>query len=492
MSIESIQNELLERLRERVAAFNSTDEELYIQEINNAAAFGYLSENIPLIDCPDKTIENTYYFRWWTFRKHWKQTPKGHILSEFLPQVFWSGPYNSINCSACHHLREARWLKDTDGRAQEYIDFFLNGHGDAYSYSMWFASAYRSWLSLRGEPDGIEERLDKLIAIYTGWEKKALRKCGLFWSDDDRDAMEYSISGSGFRPTLNSYMYGEAASISALAEKCGRMQVAEDFTSRAEEIKRKVNELLWDEDFYRTIPAEQNEDIPGSVRPHVRDENRVRELVGYIPWYFDLPEKEKSSAFDQLLDKQGFYAPYGLTTAEQRHPRFLFYHEHECLWNGYVWPFATSQTLTALEVALHNGKAGRLTPENYAALLHQYAASHVLRCPDGTEKPWIDENMHPFTGEWEARKELLADNWNPARGGYERGKDYNHSTFCDLVLSGLFGIDRVDGKIVSRPLIPDDWEYFCVTGLTEKNTTVIYDKTGSHYGLGKGLMIWNG
>ena len=49
---------------------------------------------------------------------------------------------------------------------------------------------------------------------------------------------------------------------------------------------------------------------------------------------------------------------------------------------------------------------------------------------------WIDEDMDPFTGDWTARTLLKADNWNPGRGGLERGKDYNHSTFCDLVLSG--------------------------------------------------------
>jgi len=53
---------------------------------------------IPLLDCPDKTIEKTYYYRWWTLRKHWKETPDGHILTEFLPSVGWAGPYNSINC----------------------------------------------------------------------------------------------------------------------------------------------------------------------------------------------------------------------------------------------------------------------------------------------------------------------------------------------------------------------------------------------------------
>ena len=33
---------------------------------------------------------------------------------------------------------------------------------------------------------------------------------GLFYQIDDRDGMEFSAGGSGARPTINSYMYGDA------------------------------------------------------------------------------------------------------------------------------------------------------------------------------------------------------------------------------------------------------------------------------------------
>ena len=104
--------DLLKKLDQYIEIFTREDEELYVQEISNREAYAYLSSEIPLIDCPDQEIERTYYFRWWTFRKHWKETPYGHILSEFLPVVQWAGPYNSIICAAPHHIREGRWLND--------------------------------------------------------------------------------------------------------------------------------------------------------------------------------------------------------------------------------------------------------------------------------------------------------------------------------------------------------------------------------------------
>ena len=251
-----------------------------------------------------------------------------------------------------------------------------------------------------------------------------------------------------------------------------------------------MNRLLWDGDFYKVIPCEQHESFPADTRPIVPDEHNAREQIGFIPWYFRLPGPEKSAAFAHLTDEEGFAAPWGITTAERRHPRFMFKHSHECLWNGPVWPFATSQTLVALANHLHDHGEAFVTKADYYTLLHQYAASHCITGEDGRQRMWIDEDMDPFTGDWIARTELKADNWNPDRGGRERGKDYNHSTFCDLVLSGLLGIRRENGRLCVSPIIPEDWDYFMVSGLTEENWTILYDRDGSRYGRGAGLHMF--
>ena len=106
--------------------------------------------------------------------------------------------------------------------------------------------------------------------------------------------------------------------------------------------------------------------------------------------------------------------------------------------------------------------------EDFAALVKQYAAQQVRTLPDGRKVPWIDENLDPFTGEWLARKIMI--DWD-AKGirklAYrERGKDYNHSTFCDLVIAGLCGIvPQADGSIVVKPLAPAAWDWWCVDGV---------------------------
>ncbi len=49
-----------------------------------------------------------------------------------------------------------------------------------------------------------------------------------------RDATEHSISGDGYRPTLNSYMYADAAAIAAIAPEAGETAVAREYAQKAE------------------------------------------------------------------------------------------------------------------------------------------------------------------------------------------------------------------------------------------------------------------
>ena len=484
---------LYEKLCGYVERFNGQDEECYSRLIPNDQAFAWLKTNIPLLDCPDETLEEVYYFRWWTFRKHWRQTPEGHVLSEFLPDVPWAGPYNTINCACGHHIREGRWLKDEKGWMKEYIRFWLSEKGRSFAYSMWFASAVEDYCRLHSDYAFAAECLDALDALYTKREAMSLQPCGLFWSNDDRDGMEYSISGPGLRPTLNSYMYGDAMAISRMAALAGREDLARRYRRKGEALREAVNTLLWDGDFYRTIPWEKDGPAALKTRPPVPAAHRVREQVGYIPWYFGLPLPGREAAFAQLTDPRGFAAPWGLTTAEQRHPRFMFRHEHECLWNGPVWPYATAQTLTAAARVIREYPAtAQFTPADYYCLLKQYAYSHRIQREDGTWQCWIDEEMDPYTGEWRTRSQLKADHWQPGLGGYERGKDYNHSTFADLILSGLLGIHVNDGgELAAEPMIPESWPYFCVANLHCAGGvyTVLYDRNGSRYGQGAGLRI---
>ncbi len=641
------------QLKPYVDQFNADDRESFQGSFPNSQAWEFLSANIPLFECPDKEIEKTYYFRWWTFRKHLVETPDGWVITEFLPNVSWSGKYNTINCAAAHQIREGRWLKDQKF-AKGYLDYWLTKGGRVHAYSFWVADSALAWCEVTGDQKQAVAWLPLLVKNYQSWEASNLDPVtGLFWQWDGIDGMEGSIGLHGFRPTINSYMYGDALAIARIAEMSGQPDLAVTYRAKAEKIKKLVQERLWNEEhqffeirrsplglgvariwvnndpaltqtakvsastpgkpdllkdsrvpvkssdlslgafqFDRRIGTKewiqydfpQETDIsscqfflanagifvpPQSVKvfqlseggwkeipqspdgpqskaspnakprpengsskgspfllsrwnvisfPTIRTRairlefemegtdrqaaqlSQVRELIGYVPWCFNLPDSKYGVAWKQITDPKGFSAPYGLTTAEQRHPEFAVqYDRHECMWNGPIWPFATTQTLNALANYLNNEPQPTVTRKDYFEALRTYALSQRLKLEDGKVVPWVDEDQNPFTGDWIARTCILAwekkdpKKWQIKGGTSDRGKDYNHSNFCDLVINGLVGLrPQADNTVVVNPLVPEGlWEYFCLDRVSYhgRMLTILWDKTGKHYGKGAGLRV---
>ena len=437
---------------------------------------------IPLLDLSNRTIQQIYYFRWHTYCKHLKQTPVGWVVTEFLPDVPWAGKYNTICCPAGHHFYEGRWLHDPT-YLNDYARFWFSEEGEPRKYSFWAADAIYAFCKIQGDFSLAASLIGDLIANYKAWEKEKQTDKGLFWQIDDRDGMEYSIGGSGYRPTINSYMYGDAIAISEIAEMSGQNEIAKRFRKKAEKLKNKINEFLWNSaaSFYQTRSMEVGEPFAN-----------VREEIGYVPWYFDIPENDRAVAWTYLNDPRYFSAPYGPTTAEQNHPDFMKWFRHECLWNGPSWPFATSQTLTALGNLLCDYEQNVMAPADYFNLLETYAGSHYIRSENGDKIPFIDEDLDPYTGEWIARRILQSA--EPKRKDAERGKDYNHSTFCDLVISGLAGIRSGKGdQLIIHPLFSEDQlDFLCLDGIRYHghSISVLWDKTGNRYQRGMGLRVF--
>ncbi len=477
-----------EFFRAYIEQFNADDEEHYANAFPNADAWDFLRDNIPLFTCPDPVLERTYYFRWWTYRKHLKQTPDGWVVTEFLPDVPWAGVHNTICCPAGHHFYEGRWLRDGRYLAETARFWFRSGNPRLYSF--WAADAVLTWARVSGDMALAVELLPDLVANWEAWGRTHRPESdGLFVQSADRDGMEMSLSGDGFRPTINSYQYGDAKAIAEIARYAGDTAAAERFEAEARTLKALVRERLWDPDarFFKTRP-----EGPGSSLAS------VRELAGYVPWTFNLPDADCDDAWRQLTDPEGFAAPFGPAFAEQRCPQFqLNYSGHECQWNGPSWPFATSQTLTALANLLNSHGQDVIGKADYFDILRRYAASHTRTREDGTVVPWIDENLHPHTGDWISRTRLktcVNGTWSPEKGGVERGKDYNHSTFCDLVISGLVGLrPGADDTLVVNPLLPENtWDWFCLDRVNYRgqDVTVLWDRDGSRFGRGKGFRMF--
>ena len=461
-----------------VPEFNREDDELYTNAVPNSGAEEFLRANAPSFECPDKDIERTYHFRWWTYRKHLKRLADGGwVVTEFLPPVGWAGPENTINCASGHHIREGRWLADKR-YVYEYLKFMLE-KGRVHApgaYAWWPSVSLLDWLDVTGETGKALALLPLLKQNYREWEKGWSHRGkfrigldasrGLFSMFDAFEGTELSLSGHGFRPLVNAAMHGEAKALSRLCKMAGDEAAAAGFARDAERLRQSICDNLWDpkRGFFLTLG-------PDAVR---RD---VCELHGYAPWYFDMQlDAGYDRAFSLLTREDGFLAPVGLTFPERSAKGFVIAYEgHECQWNGPSWPLATSVALTALAKRLHivpQPAAGVVRPEDFCALLHQYAVQHRRVREDGTVVPWIDENVNPFTGDWISRTIILNTPAMRRRFARERGKDYNHSTFCDLVISGLVGFcPSADGSFEVKPLCPADWDHFNLENLRYRGRT---------------------
>src|SRR3972149_2807279 len=126
--------------------------------------------------------------------------------------------------------------------------------------------------------------------------------------------MEESMSGSrtakNVRPTINSYMVANARATAQMATLAGRADLAGEFAAKAEALRAQMIAALWDPDaeFFK-VQFEQ-----GGL-------SDAREAIGFIPWMFNGAGPEHAEAWRQIRDDEGFRAPWGLTTAERRHPQ---------------------------------------------------------------------------------------------------------------------------------------------------------------------------
>ncbi len=442
--------------------------------VSNAESWAWLQRNTPLFECPDGEVEEIYYYRWWSFRKHLVRTAQGFVITEFLTPAGHAGASNTISCAVGHHLAEGRWLRDPR-YLDDYTRFWLRGNRGKpqphlHKYSNWFAAAVWDRHLVAMNKRFLTRLLPGLVADYRLWESERQLPYGLFWQYDVRDGMEESISGSrtarNLRPTINSYMFANARAIAEIARLAEKSRLAVEFDAKANEVQRLVQEQLWDGQagFFK-------------VRLENGDLSDAREEIGFIPWMFHLPDSGKGCerAWAQLTDPQGFHAPFGITTAERRHPDFRSHGVGTCEWDGAVWPFATSQTLAALANVLRDYPQSTLTAQDWFDAFLTYVHSQRAH-----GKPYIGEYLDEVTGDW-------------INGKNGRSRYYSHSTFADPLITGVVGLrPRADDVVEVHPLLPaGSWDWFCLDGVKYhgRMLTVLWDQDGSHYGRGPGLRV---
>ena len=437
-------------------------------------------------------MEQVYYYRWKLYKAHIRNVgDNSYVITEFINHVSWDrDPYCTINAASMHHIYEGRWLKDNrylDG----YINYLYQDGGNDRRYSESIADAAFARYLVNKDSSFIEKQLDSMQRMYSEWNDHFDSAKNLYYIPAMPDATEYTIAsidasggtggfddGEAFRPTINSYMYGNAIAIAHVAAMKGDTATRNKYLQKAAALKENVEHSLWNDSLQHFTDRFKVD----NQYVHYWNFIRGRELAGLIPWYFNLPADRQmyNAAWKHIKDTSQLLGKFGLRTNEPSYQyyfkQFVFYKgQRGSQWNGPSWPYQTSQVITAAANFLNNYKQHILTASDYVKLLRLYAQQHFL--PNG--------------------KTDLVEDYDPNNGGpivyYYWSNHYNHSSFNNLVITGLCGIRPAEGDtLVINPLVDNSIRYFCLDDVLYHGhkLTVVYDKDGGQYKLGKGLTAF--
>lgn len=474
------------------------DRALAVRYFGNDAP--WYEKNIPFFDCSDPDLTRIYYYRWELYKSHLKDLgSRGYMVSEFLNDVGWAwNPYQSLDDATAFHICEGRWLKD-DRYLNDYINFMYSGANDRHFSEAIAAAVYDRYL-VSGDRAFAVRNLGAMEHFYRLWANHYDPARGMYYIAPIADATEYSIAsidasggkdgfqgGDSFRPTINSFMYGNALAISKLAALAGDTNTAQRFAATAAALRDRVETNLWNDSLQHFIDRYKVD----NQFVHYWDFIRGRELAGYVPWAFELPDQDPkfNAAWKHLLSPADFAGPYGLRTVEPGYEYYMKQYRYaevngkkrpECEWNGPSWPFDTTLVLRGMANLLNDYTQDVVHADDYVRLLKQYAREHYL---DGA--PDLQEDYNPDTGR------VIV--------GLPRSHHYNHSCFNDLVISGLVGLrPRADNVLEINPLVPADpgstnsLDYFCLENVAYHGqlVTILYDRDGRHYHKGPGLSVY--
>lgn len=488
--------------------------------------------NVPRFECPNPSMEAVYDYRWEVVYRHLRYASAkiGYVATEFCTmEDTWSGKYGAISCPAELQLNELRWLRDAR-YASDFLRYWLcEREGYAHNYSWSIGKAAQEVCCVLGDWRLPEEHLADLIWHQEQWDIGRVRYPndrgydpyrGLYWNTGRDSSGEFNLAscqldeklrgiegykirgGAGYRPDVNANMYGNLQAIAHFAHRVGDTALEEHYQARADALRRRVLSELWDSrrSFFMhrwRYDEYAQDDVPGqkSIREYSFswDTNCLnqggtgfqqgqrgilhgRELSSYWLWQYDMIPVDSDIDYDvawkALRDPAIFEAPYGPCSAEQADPWFSVIYG-ECRMNGDSWPLLTSRTLTALKHTLQTRSISHVSRRDFSELMDTYT-----RTQRKNGRPYCAESHDPYRPCWTVDR--------------EEGRHYFHSSYCDLIITGLAGIvPREDDVFQLHPLFPENWPYMALENLRYhgRDLSIYWDADGSRYGLGAGLTV---
>ena len=433
-----------------VAEFNAQDHEAGRKPDSQRRGWEWIAANVPLFDCPDRAVRANLLLPLVDVpQAHPPDARTACVLTEFLTPVGHAGPHNTISCAFGHHLAEGRWLRD-QRLLDEYTRFWFrsgpNGGPAAHfhKYSSWAAAALYDRYLVTLDRDFVVDLLDDLVADYErlGIRAPAPRRVVLAIRRARRHGrIDHRQPHGEKHPADDQQLHGRQRPRDRA--NCRRSPAAAtwrtDFDAKSEALRRKMIAALWDAKpsssrcGSRTAacptPAKRSASFPGcstwparSTPP--RGDSSPTRPASWRRAASRPPSGAIRSSARMASARANGTAPSGRSPPARRSP---------------AWPTCC---------------AARRSPTSRAATYFD-ATANLRRAHQQRRQAVHRRIPRRNTGEWLITGPKAAE-----------AADYNHSTFCDLVITGLVGlVPRDDDRIEVDPLLPADaWDWFCLDG----------------------------
>ena len=265
------------------------------------------------------------------------------------------------------------------------------------------------------------------------------------------------------------YLHMNAAALSLIYGCLQDVEQSETFREIAGRIHSAVLTRMWDQDlrFFRDLTPDHTR-VP------------VMSVVGFDPFMAGIAGEEHLGIFEHLSNPREFASAYPLPSVSMDCPlfaadaRFAGEHikgEHGCVWNGPTWPFTNSTVLMSL--AEVSRRFGHRHDHLFADLFGRYTR---LMYRDGDiALPDVVEHYNSLTGAPISQEE-----------------DYFHSSWIDLVVTGLAGLQVGEGTAAVDP-IPCGLDYFDLDGVVVRGRRIRIawrDLSAGPDELEPGLSVW--
>lgn len=245
------------------------------------------------------------------------------------------------------------------------------------------------WRWIRGK---YYERLCRYLD-YWFWFSDYDRNGLCVWDSADHSGMDNQISRAGeiFSQTvegvdLNCYLYRELRAMALISGKLGLQEKVEQFDSMAENLKKRINDLLWDDKdaFYYDRHEREGRLI------------KMRSASSFAALWCGIPSQEQAAGMIEkhLLNPEEFWLEYPIASwAKNEQGYYQQRIEGECNWMGPCWIPINYMVMHGLVRYGYQEAAKELADKSFHMVLAEEETREYYDAETG-----VGQGLNPFWG----------------------------------------------------------------------------------------------